>query len=325
MTRFDERDTIFSRLELVPGTERYKFYYSRRPEMEKSDALYRNASGGKHYGTFIENARANSAFRFLKDTRSLAAGQGRAAVFKPDGCPPTDRESLTQINRALKEIAFDYGAGLFGTAVLGLECFYMVRGRGDSYGELVENPLCNALVYAVEMNREQIKKAPRVDELIETSRSYILVMLIGMALSYFLRELGFQARSQIEGESELVLPATAAAAGIGEIGRMGLLITDQYGPVIRLGAVTTNFPVGAFPERCSPPPEIGLIKQFCLQCGLCARLCPGKAIPDTKELTESVETGKPLWNIDPEACYSIWHEYGTSCGICVAVCPYSKK
>ncbi len=325
MSRFDERDTIFSRLELVPGTERYKAYYSNRPELEKADARYRNATGGRYYGTFIENARADSAFRFLKDTRPLAAGYGRAAALKPDSGTPAGRESLVQINRTLKEIAFDYGADLFGTAALGKECFYRVRGRGDSYGKPVENPLRNTLVYAVEMNREQIEKAPHVEELIEVSRSYIRVMLIGMALSYFLRELNFQARAHIEGESELILPAAAAVAGIGEIGRTGLLITGQHGPMIRLGAVTTSYPVDAFSENSPPDSEKGLARQFCQQCGLCAESCPGKAIPEINELNESAKTGKPLWNIDPEACYKIWHEYGTSCGICVAVCPYSNK
>ncbi|MGM0652781.1 MAG: 4Fe-4S dicluster domain-containing protein, partial [Bacillota bacterium] len=272
-----------------------------------------------------ENARADSAFRFLKDTRSLAAGYGRAAFLKPDCSPPAEKECMAQTNRTLKEIAFDYGADLFGAAVLGLECFYRVRGRGDSYGKPVKNPLRNTLVYAVEMNRKQIEKAPRVEELIEASRSYVRVMLIGMALSYFLRELGFQARAHIEGESELILPAAAAGAGIGEIGRMGLLITGQHGPMIRLGAVTTSYPVDDFSDNSSPVSEKGLVKKFCQQCGLCAENCPGKAIPSINELNKSTDTGKPRWNIDLEACYSIWHEYGTSCGICVAVCPYNSN
>jgi len=170
-------------------------------------ARNQNATGGKYYGTFIENARVNSAFRFLKDTRPLAAGYGRAAAPKTDCSPPADRESLAQIDNMLKEIAFDYGADLFGKAVPGMECFYGVRGRGDSFGKPVENPLRKTLVYVVEMNREQIEKAPCVEELIEASRGYIRVMLIGMALSYFLRELGFQARTHMDGESELILPA----------------------------------------------------------------------------------------------------------------------
>ena len=315
---------VMAWLELVPGTERYKAYYSNRPKLEKTDACYRKAAGGRYYGTLIENARADSAFRFLKDTRPLAAGQDRDASLRADCSSPAGMESLAQIKRTLQEIAFDYGADLIGTAVLGLEYFYRVRGRGDSYGKPVENPLCNSLIYAVEMNREQIEKAPRVEELIEASRSYVRVMLMGMALSYFLHELGYQARAHIDGESELILPAAAASAGIGEIGRMGLLLTKQYGPMVRLGAVTTSFPVDAFPEKSPPVAENGLVKQFCQQCGICAENCPGKAIPHNIELTESAKNGKPLWNIDPEACYSIWHEYGTSCGICVAVCPYSK-
>ncbi len=324
MDRYDERDTIFSRMELVPGSERYKTYYARRPELEETDAGLRFAAGGTYRAGVIEQARVSSAFRFLHDTRPLATGRGQAAGLKPDRKPPPDKESFILTGSMLRDIAFDYGAVSFGYSALKMECFYNVRGRGYEYGKPVSEPLRNALVYAVEMKREKVEKAPRVDETYEVARGYIRAMVIGMALSYFLRELGYRARSHLEGESELVLPAAARSAGLGEIGRMGLLLTDNYGPRVRLGAVTTDYPVDALPGEYMPVQEAGKVKQFCSKCGICARRCPGKAIPEGEDLAESAETGKPQWTVNPESCYSIWKKYGTDCGICVSVCPYGS-
>ncbi|RKX78985.1 MAG: hypothetical protein DRZ90_09340 [Spirochaetes bacterium] len=42
----------------------------------------------------------------------------------------------------------------------------------------------------------------------------------------------------------MVLPPSAAAAGLGEIGRHGLLVTKNYGSRVRISAVTTNLSGG---------------------------------------------------------------------------------
>jgi ferredoxin len=34
--------------------------------------------------------------------------------------------------------------------------------------------------------------------------------------------------------------------------------------------------------------------------------------------------GIEKWCINPEACYRVWNETGTDCGVCVASCPWTK-
>jgi hypothetical protein len=30
------------------------------------------------------------------------------------------------------------------------------------------------------------------------------------------------------------------------------------------------------------------------------------------------------WCLSPEACFTVWNETGTDCGVCVASCPWTK-
>lgn len=330
MKRFDERDTVFSRMELVPGSKRYLDYYARRPELREVDARFRVVSEGEYGHDRFNLSLVASAFRFLKDLRPLAAGSVIAES------PSQDVLSIKEIEKLLHATALDYGAVLYSQTSLGLECFYSVRGRGAAYGTPVNNPLQNALVFAVEMNRDKISRAPYPEESVEVARAYVSIAVIGMILSYYLRELGYEARCHMDGESELIFPAAAQAANLGEMGRMGLLLTEKYGPRIRLGAVTTNLPFTSENHlNKSPRPA-----NYCAKCDLCARRCPGNAIPKRnfsepqeikahdpaaakKENIETITgTKNPLWKIDHEACFSMWKKYGTDCGICISVCPY---
>jgi len=107
----------------------------------------------------------------------------------------------------------------------------------------------------------------------------------------------------------------ARDAGLGEIGRMGLLMTPDLGPRVRLGVVTTDLPLVADPAGYSAP-----MLDFCRICKKCADNCPVRAIPtgDREEID-----GALRWRIDQEVCYRYWCLTGTDCARCMAICPYS--
>ncbi|WFN33859.1 hypothetical protein L1S32_08385 [Methanogenium sp. S4BF] len=85
------------------------------------------------------------------------------------------------------------------------------------------------------------------------------------------------------------LKQTAAAAGLGEIGKSALLITPHYGPRVFLSGVVTGrgIPENG-PKYCSVPagasePEspASPVPPLCTGCGLCIKNCPGDAFgPD---------------------------------------------
>ncbi|MGW8226573.1 MAG: 4Fe-4S dicluster domain-containing protein, partial [Anaerolineales bacterium] len=112
-----------------------------------------------------------------------------------------------------------------------------------------------------------------------------------------------------------IAPLVARDAGLGEIGRMSLLMTPRQGPRVRLGVVTTDLEL-LVDGRV---PDLSVI-DFCTSCKKCAENCPSGSIPF--EARQEVE-GAWRWRINPETCFLYWNVTGTDCGICMKVCPYS--
>lgn len=70
-------------------------------------------------------------------------------------------------------------------------------------------------------------------------------------------------------ELELDFDETARRCGLGEIGLHGGLLTDEFGPFVRLCAIITDAEIE--PDPISAP-------HLCDRCGECVRGCPGKAV-----------------------------------------------
>jgi len=109
----------------------------------------------------------------------------------------------------------------------------------------------------------------------------------------------------------------ATSAGIGWIGRNGLLISPVYGPRLSLATVLTDAPL-----KTGEPIEFSL----CGDCRMCVDFCPSKAI-----------TGKDWSRFDPfiELVRSVdcsSHKRKSksmngkpNCGLCINICPYGRK
>lgn len=113
----------------------------------------------------------------------------------------------------------------------------------------------------------------------------------------------------------MILPPLAVDAGLGEIGRQGYLIAPKYGARVRVFATLTDMPLVV-----DKPISIG-VDEFCEKCLKCADSCPSKSIP-TGEKT--VCRGIEKWKLDEDSCYDYWSRVGTDCGICMAICPFSR-
>ena len=120
----------------------------------------------------------------------------------------------------------------------------------------------------------------------------------------------------MDGNYLMVLPLAAKKAGLGDIGRHGLLITEEYGPRIRLGAVSKDLPL-VIDEKSDFS-----VLDFCQECKKCISTCPGKAIPEEKIVDQN---GINRWQIRQEEFYRKWRMLGADCGICLAACPFSSN
>lgn len=311
MARIDERNIMFSRISRVDGTRQYKAYYKDHPENKEFDDKLRtlppmNSDGTKFFDP-LDSPIVDSTFEFLADIKGLVDG-GQKAKEKAVATPET-------FTRKLKGLAEFYGAKLTGVAELDDSYYYSYRGRNDLvYGEKVEPQLPYTFVFAVELDPSYINSAPALPESIGVTKGYLDAAIIGMMLAYYIKSLGYEARNHMDGNYLLVMPLAAKAAGLGDLGRHGVLVTPEYGSRLRLGAVTTDIPL------LKSGPSLLKMRDFCERCGRCAKLCPSRAI--SKEPPKPIE-GVERWQIRQELCFEKWFEFGTDCGLCIAACPFS--
>ncbi len=308
--RFDERDVMFSRFKLQPDTERFEQYYATRPKKLASDNRTRKQAGllsdkAKYYHPVLFKA-AHANF-FAVDALAPAIN-GRVAATVSD----VDPKEITQY---LKEWIKRIGGHSVGVTLLHDHHLYTHKGRGERYGQKLTRQHRYAIAFTVEMDFENVAAAPAAPIVFESSMQYLNAGNIAVQVAAFIRDMGYAAQAHIDGNYEVICPLVARDAGLGEIGRMGLLMEKTLGPRCRIGVITTDLPL----ETDVYEPDTSVIR-FCERCMKCADTCPGKAI--SKNDREGEEDNL-RWRIDHDACFYFWNIAGTDCGRCMAVCPYS--
>jgi reductive dehalogenase len=172
-----------------------------------------------------------------------------------------------------------------------------------------------AIAFTVEMSHEMLKTAPAAPVVMESGQQYLNAGVIALQVATFIRNIGYEARAHIDGNYELVCPLVARDAGLGELGRMGLLMTPRLGPRVRISVVTTNLPL-----IIDQPLNDYSVIDFCTLCKKCADACPSQAISFGPQ--EEIN-GIKRWQINQEKCFTLWSALGTDCGRCISVCPYA--
>jgi ferredoxin len=307
--RVDERDIMFARYRLRDGAPEYDAYYAMRPENKKIDDRIRSKPG-----LLSLNAKYAHPLHF----RAADASFSIPAVLREhvDGPVAEEQVALTadQITDYVKGLTIYYGAKTVGITELKPYHIYTHIGRGSGeYGAPVELDHQFAVAFTVEMAHDIMGKSPYAPEAMEAARQYTEAAVAAVQLANFIRSLGYEARAHIDGNYRVIAPLVARDAGLGEIGRIGLLISQEMGPRLRLGVVTTNLPLN--PDKRKPDDAV---LDFCRICNKCADNCPSRAISFENRQAEG---GAWRWKIDHIRCFSYWNVIGTDCGRCMAVCP----
>jgi len=118
----------------------------------------------------------------------------------------------------------------------------------------------------------------------------------------------------------LPMKTVATRAGLGWIGKCALLVTEEYGSMVRFCAILTDAPL-----ECAEPID----ESSCGDCFVCTEECPGDAV-----------SGK-LWKkgmereefYDADTCMKTAFErtkrgFGgdkSVCGKCIEICPWTRK
>ncbi len=298
--RVDERDTVFSRIYVErknrPG-DAEDFY--EQPENTIGPALPSNYAA----------AEASDAI-----TRQLS----RPESITPDVSARRSEISPEEATIRVKGLARHLGAALVGITEINPLWVYSNWGKSgiqsDEWGNEINLEHKYAIVFATEMDFDMVGAAPHSPVIIESMRNYARSAYIGAHLATYIAGLGYAARSNQMARYDAMMVPLAIDAGLGELSRMGYLITKEYGPRIRLGAVTTNLPL--VPDE---PVDIGVV-DFCMKCKKCAHNCPTNSIPFGER---EIVNGSVRWTIDTDSCHKYWEKVGTDCGICMRVCPWS--
>jgi Pyruvate/2-oxoacid:ferredoxin oxidoreductase delta subunit len=255
----------------------------------------------KERGTALKAKRHPLTRRFMFMREDHSRRNLYDGPVNPDRLETHDWQGAT---RTVKQAALDMGVDLVGVAPI--DEFDFVRGTRAPEGHTV------AIAFAIHMDFEEMKRLGPLAQT-EVHRVYYLLSDVSVRLAQYIRAYGYHAVGY-PNEGDILFIPVAWKAGLGELGRHGSLITKEFGPSVRLGAVTTSMPL--VPDE---PANFGF-DEMCLRCNVCTNFCPGDAIvPKKPEVFGTVR-----WHVDTPACRPFFEDY-EGCKVCLTVCPINAQ
>jgi len=323
--RFSQKNDIYSRAFWDPDVHSDRtdlFFETYRTPLK----TWKRAEGFGQKDYALRNASWHlpDIFAELKEDANRREGFLDPFTIHREG--PTERvpvESPSDMSLDIKHVAKVFGADLVG--ITGYDERWVYTHAYSRLGE-TEKPqelpgdLPNVIVIAQEMDRDLIDTVPSALSGTATGIGYSRDTLVLLGLAQYIRNLGYRAVATMN-DTALAVPY-AIKAGLGEYGRLGLLITPEFGPRVRIGKIFTDLPL--VHDR---PRSFGVTK-FCETCRRCSDACPVNAIPDGPPTDEvfnrSNLVGVRKWTVDAEPCFRFWVNQNSDCSICVRVCPYNR-
>jgi Pyruvate/2-oxoacid:ferredoxin oxidoreductase delta subunit len=291
-------------LETVPGipmNQREVDWYSREYPLENMNITERasrdwaNALRDNH----TEMREIRKEHEMLN--RPLIMAARKTADLQPTGTPTG--EDLTD---KIKDKARELGFVEVGITAFDHRYVYQSKKTATTYYPHI-------ICLAYEQDYEPTQTIPSVDAEIVHSSTYRTEGAAALELGNYIRSLGYHA--QVSGSGDAFGPyiATFVAAGLGQLGACGYLLTPHVGSRCRLVSVTTDAKV-----TYDQPVDYG-IHAFCQVCQVCVNRCPGRALMRDKIWWRGIEKNKLYF----KRCRPIMARY-LGCGICMKVCPIQK-
>ena len=318
LQRFNSKNTIFGRIRWDPSWDGFWKKHITEERGTGRDA--------KTEYSPIDFALAHAS-RAVQRVLRRGYRRNRLEPFSRD--VPRNRLGLAEENWHAKRIKVDdlhemskrlkYAARLFGASLVGVTKLNKNWVYADAY---VPDNLENVIVMAIEMDADAIATSPSPLASAATGVGYSKMDFVLTCMGQFIRNLGYEAMP-CGNDTALSIPL-AIDAGLGELGRNGLLIASEFGPRVRLCKVFTDLPL-----ETDKPIEFG-IKKFCEKCKLCAEACEVGAIstsekPSYEIACRSNNPGALKWYVNVEKCFMFWRKNGTSCSTCIKVCPFNRS
>ena len=319
--RFNQKNDVFKRStwdeKILPYGKRYyeEIEFQQKVGFQKLDYVFTNAAWNVERNFGFGNRRSNSGLYSWDEipakTRRIAEKWG---VVK---------KSPEEMSRIIKKVAKFLGADLVGICRVHPNWVYSHEFNvltKEHYPIEIPEGCHNAIVMTIPMDYDAIRSAPSGIASAATGLGYSQMAFVTNLLATFVRGLGYRAIPS--GNDTAISIPLAMAAGLGEYSRMGLLVTEKFGPRVRLCKVFTDLPL-----QCDSYRPFGVV-EFCKTCKRCATDCTPQAI-SCGDMTEegptvSNHSGVLKWYVNGEKCFAFWAKNRMSCTICMRVCPFNK-
>ena len=315
MKKYDERETLFSRINLEKGTKEYNEFYSKHKDLKHKDDSIRRISfrhvlrKSEEFKDLFFPLTANNKL-YIKNLHDMVVNyEVKDKVEIPKG-----------FSKNIKEIAKYYGATDVGIVKLDEYSYYSHSGGLseslgiDNYNDLIKPKYKTGIIFTVKMDLEFMNRAPNFEELLTTEQAYLRVAEVSARLALYLKSIGYDAYASNSETYLAPLVPLAFDAGLGEIGMSNHLVTLEHGDNVRLGAVFTNMELDT-----DKPVDFGL-HDFCKKCALCLINCPSNSITHLPRMVN----GRQFYKFDENSCFDLWVKTGTDCGVCVQSCPFTQ-
>jgi ferredoxin len=312
LKRFSQRENVFGRK-----------LYDKKSDFYKK-GMYDNAakiiSSGKKGYSHLDFARIMGSWTVYDYFHGAFSWDKLTDANSVMEKPALDKfvvKDFKKMSKEIKRTAKYFGAFQVGITLVNDKWIY----SKDMDNNIVKIPKgCKyAIVMIVKMDGSMIKTSPAYPACIATGLAYSHMAFLVSCMAEFIRNLGYKA-IPMGNDTALSIPL-AIDAGLGELGRNGLLITPEYGPCVRICKVFTDLPL-----KIDEPLNFG-VTNFCKKCKKCADACEANAIQTVKEpsfqtMCPSNRQGVLRWAVNQDKCYNFWIENGGECSNCIAVCPF---
>ncbi|MCH8309913.1 MAG: hypothetical protein IIB17_05370 [Chloroflexi bacterium] len=244
------------------------------------------------------------AYRVKHDeiNKPLIETASTSGSVEPTGTPV----SGVDVTEAIRTKAREMGFGEVGFTKYDRKYTYASKKGWVKY----EHAICLAL----EQDYRQTQTIPSLEAEFTHFGTYEEEGALAIDLAAYIREeLGYHAQIHSPNDNSAVYIPMFVAAGLGQLGANGQLLSPHFGSRARLMIITTDGPV-----TYDQPVDYGIHK-FCQECQVCVNRCPGRALVKEKVVWRGVEKNKLIY----DRCRPVMARY-EGCAVCMLTCPIQR-
>lgn len=173
-------------------------------------------------------------------------------------------------------------------------------------------PYPHTIVLTMPISEEVISTTPGEEAQALNNALYAKLGDISYKLSDYLRKNVYATQVAHPYEGMVNFSPLAQKAGLGWIGKSGLLITPELGPRLKISAIFVS--IANLPA--SNPDQHLWISNYCERCSNCVKACPEKALIEKEACCGNIET-----ELEQKLCIGC----SQGCTYCIEDCPFHTK